>query len=54
VVLGRPGAVPSLLTIAGKSADVEEFSDALLDALGSTSLPQAASLDDLRRLMDQA
>lgn len=54
MILCRPGAVPKLLGIAGKSADAEEFSDVLLQAVNGISLPQAATLDELQRLLQQA
>ena len=53
-VLQRPGALPRLLDVAAKSADVEEFSDALMSSLAGVSLPVAASLDEMRRMLQQA
>ena len=52
-MLQRPGAVGKLLGIAAKSADAEELSDALMRALGGVTLPQAASMDELRRMLHQ-
>lgn len=52
-VLSRPGAVGKLLTIAAKSPDVDAFADALVAALGSTTLPVTASLDEMKLLLEQ-
>ena len=52
-VLSRPGAVGRLLTIAAKSPDVDSFADALVAALGSTTLPTTASLDEMKLLLEQ-
>jgi hypothetical protein len=53
-LLARPGALPRLLDIAAKSAELEAFSDALLAGLAGVSLPPAASLDEMRRMLQQA
>jgi hypothetical protein len=53
-VLQRPGAASRLLDVAARSADADEWGDALLRALRSVALPPAASLDELRRLLRQA
>ena len=42
-----------LLTIAAKSPDVDAFADALVAALGSTTLPATASLDEMKLLLEQ-
>ena len=52
-VLSRPGAVGRLLTIAAKSPDVDSFADVLVAALGSTTLPTTASLDEMKLLLEQ-
>ena len=53
-MLQRPGAASRLLDVAARSADAEEWGEALLRALRSVALPPAASLDELRRLLRQA
>lgn len=52
-VLSRPGAVGKLLAIAAKSPDVDMFADSMVAALGSTTLLETASLDEMKLLLEQ-
>ena len=52
-VLSRPGAVAKLLAIAVKSPDVDVFADSMVAALGSTTLLETASLDEMKLLIEQ-
>lgn len=52
-VLSRPGAIGKLLIIAAKSPDVDGFADAMVAALGSTTLLATASLDEMKLLLEQ-
>ena len=52
-VLSRPGAVAKLLAIAAKSPDVDVFADSMVAALGSTTLLETASLDEMKLLLEQ-
>ena len=52
-VLSRPGAVGKLLAIAAKSPDVDLFADSMVAALGSTTLLETASLDEMKLLLEQ-
>ena len=52
-VLSRPGAVGKLLAIAAKSPDVDVFADSMVAALSSTTLPETASLDEMKLLLEQ-
>ena len=42
-----------LLAIAAKSPDVDVFADSMVAALGSTTLLEAASLDEIKLLLKQ-
>ncbi len=42
-----------LLAIAAKSPDVDVFADSMVSALGSTTLLETASLDEMKLLLEQ-
>ncbi len=42
-----------LLAIAAKSPDVDAFADSMVSALSSTTLPETASLDEVKLLLEQ-
>lgn len=42
-----------LLAIAAKSPDVDVFADSMVAALSSTTLPETASLDEMKLLLEQ-
>ena len=42
-----------LLAIAAKSPDVDVYADSMAAALGSTTLLEAASLDEMKLLLEQ-
>lgn len=42
-----------LLAIAAKSPDVDVFADSMVAALGSTTLLETASLDEMKLLLEQ-
>ena len=52
-LLSRPGAVAKLLAVAAKSPDVDVFADSMVSALGSTTLLETASLDEMKLLLEQ-